>query len=527
VPPGLPYAPPAGTAGRDVANAIVGGLASGLGNVSGGVARLFGAAPGTATFTPPPDAQAAMAAHPLLSGGGQLAGQVIGTAPAILGADLAVPAIAVKTGLSALANPLVRGAVTGAAQNLLTSGEAPQESLLHRGTMGALIGAPLGYVGGWLGRQFGSDVSLASSQVQDAGKLMQQSGVDVTSANLPKAGAAAVTQGAPATVPQAQQVTKALGNIIGVPLPDVTPATLGAAKATAGGAIANAASQGSVDAGSILNDLAAVETRATQAGNVNPTIKGILSDIQSKIGSGGIISGPDFQNLVRYSGDLDRATNSAVGDVREPAQQIEQLLNRGFAQSSPPDVVDAYRTAKTQYKLLLALENNAKQSAGNYVDPSRIYRNIAGALPDIATLGGSGPNPILSKVADFARAAETTFGGGTPAATPAPASPLKWAAAAAGLGAGGEGVNYLLHPGAALADTSAYLAGHLPGALAAGGVAVGRQLGRWAGNVYQESPAFVNALLQRGTQPGINALTPWLPAAGTAVLPSSGRQARP
>ncbi len=515
----LPYAPPAGTGVRDAATAVVGGLASGLGSVSGGVARLLGATPGTATFTPPPDTQTAMTAHPWLTGGSQLAGQIIGTAPAILGADLALPYAAVKTGISVLDNPLLRGAVTGAAQNLLTSGEAPEESLLHRGTMGALIGAPLGYVGGWLGRQFGSDVSLASDQVQDAGKLLQQSGVDLTSANLPKAGATAVTQGAPATVPQAQQVTKAVGDIIGVPLPDVAPATLGAAKATTGQAIGNAAANGSVDAGSILNDLAAVETRATQAGNVNPTIKGILADIQSKIGPGGIISGPDFQNLVRYSGDLDRATNSAVGDVREPAQQIEQLLNRGFAASSAPDVVDAFRTAKTQYKLLLALESNAKQSAGNYIDPGRLYRNIAGSLPDIATLGGSGPNPILSRVADFARAVETTFGGSAPSVTSAPASPLKWAAGAAGLGAGGEAVNYLLHPGAALADASTYLAGHLPGAIAAGSVLAGRQLGQWAGHLYQESPSFVNTLLRRGTQPGTDALLPSLPAVGTAALP--------
>jgi hypothetical protein len=523
VPPGLPYAPPAGTAVRDAANAIVGGLATGLGDVSGGVARLFGATPGTATFTPPPDAQAAMAAHPLLSGGGQFAGQVIGTAPAILSADLAVPAIAAKTGISALASPLVRGAVTGTAQNLLTSGEAPQESLLHRGTMGALIGAPLGYVGGWLGRQFGSDVSLASNQVQDAGKVMSDAGVDLGTTNLPKAGATAVAQGAPATVPQAQQVTKALGDIIGVNLPDVKPATLGAAKATAGQAIGSAAASGSVDANSILNDLAAVETRATQAGVVNPTIKGILKDIQSKIGQGGIISGPDFQNLVRYSGDLDRATNSAVGDVREPAQQIEQLLNRGFAQSSPADVVNAYRTAKTQYKLLIALENNAKQSASNFIDPGRLYRNIAGSLPDIATLGGSGPNPILDKVANFARAAETTFGGSAPATAPAPASPLKWMLGGAGLAGGGEGLNYLLHPGAALADTSTYLANHLPGALLAGGVAVGRYAGQLAGHEYQQSRAFINSLLQRGTQAGNNPLTPWLADVGTTTLPSSGQ----
>lgn len=475
------------------------------------------------------DASAAQQAHPNWYGVGQAGGEIAATAPAVLAADWAAPAAAAYTGVAGLvraaANPLLRGAVTGAVQNVLTGAEDPNASLLSRAGWGAALGAPFGYVGGWLGRQFGSDVSLASQQVQDAGKLMSDAGVDLGSANLPKAGATSVAQGAPATVPQAQQVTKALGDIIGVNLPDVTPATLGAAKATAGQGISNAAASGSVDANSILSDLAAVEARATQAGVVNPTIKGILNDIQSKIGQGGIISGPDFQNLVRYSSDLDRATNSAVGDVREPAQQIEQLLNRGFASSSPPDVVDAYRTSKTQYKLLVALENNAKQSAGNYIDPGRLYRNIAGSLPDIATLGGSGPNPILDKVANFARAAETTFGGSAPATAPAPASPLKWGLAAAGLGAGGEAFNYLLHPGAALADTSTYLASHLPGAIAAGSALAGRQLGQWAGHLYQDSPAFVRSLLQRGTQRGTNPLTPWLADVGTtaATSPDQGR----
>lgn len=510
-------APPPGDVAPDMATAFGTGVNRGLAAVVNAPSAWFGWKPlvDPNSFLTPGERQSEVA-HPNIAGAGQATGEVIGTAPFMLGGEGLM-------GLAGVANPLVRGAAIGAGQNLLTAGDNPNESLWRRAALGAGTGAAGGYVGGWLGRQFGVDAALASQQVADAGRTMQNAGVDLTSANLPKAGAAAVTQGAPATVPQAQQVTKALGDIIGVNLPDVTPATLNAVKTTTGTAIGNAAARGSVDAGSILNDLANVETRATQAGVVNPTIKGILGDIQSKIGPGGIISGPDFQNLVRYSGDLDRATNSAVGDVREPAQQIEQLLNRGFAASSSPDVVAAYRTAKTQYKLALALEANAKQSAGDYIDPGRLYRNIASSLPDIATLGGGGPNPILDNVANFARAAETTFGGSAPSAAAAPASPLKWALGAAGLGAGGEAFNYLLHPGEALAGTSAYLAGHLPGALAAGGALAARQLGRWAGNLYQESPAFVNALIQRGTQPGRNLLMPWLPAAGTAAATSPGQ----
>jgi len=474
-------------------------------------------------FLAPQDVQA-MKDYPTTAGVGTVGGQLVGTAPLVL-ATAAAPELA-GAGLigRAAASPLVQGGVTGAGQNMLTAGEAPDESLWRRGLLGAAFGAPLGYLGGWLGRQFGSDVALSSKQVADAGKTLTDAGVSLSSANLPKAGASAVAQGAPATVPQAQQVTRALGDIIGVNLPDVTAATLNPLKTTLGQSVGTAAARGSVDASTIINDLAKIET---QSGTV-PAIKSILDDIRSRIGAGGIISGSDFQNLVRHSGDLDRATSSAVGDIREPAQQIERLLNSGFAQSSAPDVVDAYRTAKTQYKLLIALENNARQSGGDLIDPGRLYQNIRNSLSDIATLGaGGGPNPILDRIANFARAAETTFGGQTSAAAAPPASPLRWLLGGLGVGAGTGAANYLLHP-SLLGDVSSYGLQHLPGLATAGSGLVSAQLARWLGHLYQDSPAFINRLLATGTQrPFVTnqLLPPGVAATGTAVLP--GRVAPP
>ncbi|HKE23194.1 MAG TPA: hypothetical protein VKB88_12585 [Bryobacteraceae bacterium] len=465
-------------------------------------------------FLAPQDVKA-MTDYPTTAGVGTVGGQLAGTAPALVALGL-LPGLAGAGVVGrVVSSPTVQGAVSGAAQNLLTAGEAPDESLLRRGLLGAAFGAPFGYLGGWLGRQFGSDVALSSQQVADAGKTLRAAGVDITSPNLPKAGAPAMAQGAPATVPQAQQVTKALGNIIGVDLPDVTAATLNPLKTTLGQNVGNAAARGSVDASAIINDLAKIET---QSGTV-PAIKSILDDIRSKIGAGGVISGSDFQNLVRHAGDLDRATSSAVGDIREPAQQIERLLNSGFGQSSPADVVEAYRTARTQYKLLIALENNAKQSGSDLIDPGRLYRNIANSLSDIATTGAGGPNPILDRMANFARAAETTFGGHTPSTTPGAMSPLQWALGGLGLGAGSGAVNYLLHP-SQLADVSTYALQHLPGIITAGSAAGGAQLARWLGHLYQNSPAFVNRLLVTGTQPtGINhLLVPGVAAGGTAAL---------
>jgi hypothetical protein len=63
-----------------------------------------------------------------------------------------------------------------------------------------------------------------------------------------------------------------------------------------------------------------------------------------------------------------------------------------------------------------------------------------------------------------------------------------------------------------------------PAALTAGGVGAATMLGRYLGQAYQQSPRFVNALINAGGAPIANPLMPYAPAIGTQIFPQRHTQ---
>lgn len=497
-----PAAPPAGAdaPATGILPALAGGVVHGGGDVLNAPAAWVGAKPLV-------DASgvygAAQQQHPWAAGIGRAIGQVGATVPLILGGEFLAP----EYGAAALAarvasNPLLRGVVAGgiggAEQNLLTAGEDPNEPWYKRAGLGAVTGGAVGGVFGKLGQAFGEGTSLASPEVQKAAQTAQQEGVsDIRLGNLPLAGGnvAAAAKGVQATMPQAQQVTRAFGEVMGDNFTDLGPTTLPAKLTAWGQDVANTAAKGHVNYSLIEPDLVRIESDAAAGQGMHfAPIKRILDDISGKAAAGnGVISGADMQSLIQHNGMLDKATRNLAPEISGPANDIEGALKDGFMQSSSPTVANDYSVARGKYKLGLALESNVKDSGVNnhtLVNPGTIYNTLKQNkwIGDIDQLGAG--NTMFDRVANLARASDTLFGGGAPQQ----ASHLGLLAQLGGAGIGGGTLTGLLHtpiPAGA--------------ALAYGGYRLAQALGQ---RYQATSPRFVNRLIQSGTAPAPNLLSP-------------------
>lgn len=146
------------------ADALQASTYRGLADVVNAPSAWFGWKPliDTNALLAPSETQAEQA-HPWIASGGRLFGQAVGTAPLLLAAPEAAAFEGIGLGGNALGQVVARGAITGAglgaAGNLLTAGEDPQQGLVSRAISGAEGGALLGgvlggvasKVGGWLG----------------------------------------------------------------------------------------------------------------------------------------------------------------------------------------------------------------------------------------------------------------------------------------------------------------------------------------------------------------------------------------
>lgn len=488
---------PEGSGAPGWADAFQAGTYRGLADILNAPSAWFGGNPLIDTegsLLTPGEKQAAQA-HPLVAGAGRGFGQVVGTAPALVAASEAIPAI----GGTALVPSLIRGGLTGAAmgagQNLLTAGENPQESLLSRAERGAAIGGPLGLLGGALEPVFGA-ATIITPEAQAAGNRMVNAGLDVRAPNLAPAGAAA-------TPDVVQQANKAWGNIFGQTTPDFSDTTLNTIMPKLGQDVGNAAKAGQVSQSAMLprSGQTVADTFSDIAADyaTTPQIQRLLRNVQAQFDpTTGVLDGGDFQQIVRHNSPLDLATRSRNADVAEGANRIEQALSDGFGQSSPPGVSDAYSLAREKYKLAVAAEANA-DAQGNLV-PAKLYSTLARMYPDISRLGSG--STLTDQAVQFARDADRLYGG------PAARMPGGLAGDLGSMSAG--------------AILGSVLPSLMANPLAAAAIAAVPPVLRGVqrlGQRYQLGSTFGNALLQRGAQGAGPYLAGPLGAGGTALAP--------
>ena len=519
--PAAPAAAPAApVTPSDALESFQAGTLSGIGDVAGGIQRLFGFDPTLSTATQnklTAEQQAGMTAHPWAAGGGRMFGQTAATLPATLATAYALP----EAGLTSLGALIARGgytgALTGAENALLTSGQNPKEPLPQRALRGAYWGIPFGMAGGLAENAAGAGQTIPAN-VQSAGQRMQAAGIDVEPGNLPRTGAVANTRGGPPTVPQAGQINQGWGKIFGEDTPNFGPDTTSVVIPKLGGDVGAAVQAGKIDYDiPLANGTHPGQTFEQRLAEIEaenpgvPAIKRIISGPQgilAKVGPGGEIAGNDICDLLQTNNPLDSATRSRIPQISEPANQIEAALHDAFGQSSTPGQAQAYSLAREKYKLALAGENAADPVTGN-IDPSKLIGVVDRMYPDAQRLG-SGPS-LTDQGVKFARDAAQIYGG---AQSAAPA-----------LSRGG----WVLPAVASLGSAAAELAPHflpvaLPAALsnplitAAGiGLPLAIRSGLGALRTYQNSSGFARNLLMRGSRPGAPYLAAPTGSAGSSL----------
>lgn len=485
-----------------------------------------------------PQEQAGVTAHPYAAAIGRTVGETAATLPVAgpLG-ELAGAGAGLITG-SRLLGGIASGAASGAAQNLLTGAEAPQESPLTRAAMGAALGAPLGGLGAKVGDWFGAGVTIPA-HTQQAGQVLTDAGIDLTPHNLPGAtlGPDISTKmaGAPPNPQQAQQIASAISQRLGGPqtVPNLDDSNLGPLMNDIASRMNAAAAQGQINAGSgsafdqTLNNIATYAKNQNVDSAINPIIKDIRAHIKN-----GVISGSDYAALVGPNSPIYKTLGSPSATVFEQraAQLLDQTMDAGFQAGATamgnPGAYPALITAKTDYRLGSAVKDAVDQNG--FVNPTTLWSRLTQRFPDLKAPAGVLQDNV-SGMGELASALRTGFGGTPPnisAAAPAPPGIIRkaLAGAAGGLGtAGGLGAGYTLMTNpAAVGQTVNLLAQHIPmelgttlPALAAYGLYRG-------GQAFQRSPAFINALVQRGAQQGANWLSTPLGIAGPALAPTRG-----
>lgn len=505
----------------DALESFQAGTLSGMGDVAGGIQRLFGYPATLSDLTQnklTAEQKAGMVVHPWAAGGGRILGQTAATLPATLATAYAMPEVGPMAAAPLIARGGYIGALTGAENALLTSGQNPNEPLPERTLRGAYWGIPSGMLGGWGENAAGAGQTIPPN-VQSAGQRMQSAGIDVEPGNLPRTETSPSAQGGPPNRAQAPQINQAYGNIFGEDTPDFSPGNIAATRLKLGGAVGDAVRNGMIDYDVPLTSSATspgqtfeqrlAEIEADSVGK--PQIKRIISGPQgilSKVDTNGNIPGDAVGDLLQHNSWLDRATNSQSPEISGPADDIESAIHDAFGQSSTPGQAQAYSLARERYKLALAGEKAADPVTGN-LDPSRLLTVVGQMYPDAKRLG---PGASMSDQAvQFARDAKQIYGGSESAAPTL--KPGGWlvpgAAATAGLG---------------LEIAPHVLPWALPAALSNPLVAAGlislpiaRRLGLNLLQNYQDTPSFAANLLTRGSQRGAPYLAAPAGAAGSAL----------
>jgi len=496
---------------RSRATALVGGLAQ----TGADIASNMG-------FTPrplPQDVQAAMQANPRLAWTGQTLGGIAATAPLMV---LAGPTLA---GL----NPWIGGAIAGAGQNLLVG--PPSQPWWERGGLGAATGGVLGGVGNRIAQWFGQGAQLASQDVQNAAQLVAQPryGITLQRPNLPMAGGPAGEMGAQASVPQAAQINRAVGNVLGENINSFDGTTLNNLANKIGGEISAAANKGTVNlvpGGPLETALQGINQDAIALARTDPLgARNIQAEVNKVLGAftapkaPGVMPGTTFDSLVGHGSKLQSLIRKGNDDVSGLAQRIDAALRTGFQDSSPAGVYNDWVDARTRYKLLNAIEDSVQTAAGgaNNINPGGLYNTLIQQryFPDIPRLTEATGGRV-GQMGDLAQALRTLFGGG---AAPPPAAPSFWRQALPyfGVGTGLEAAGHVLTNPGAIGAASDWLA-NTPGALMAGGMGLGALGLRSLGQGYQRSQPYINQLIQGATS-APNRLAPWIGAWGTQANP--------
>jgi hypothetical protein len=395
VPTGSPEAKAAQspTAGMSGYQKFMAGAGKSQIDTARGIGQLVGIEPQT-------DVDAAKARDvPLMQSGAAVAGDIAGNV-----ADVVIPAGLAGQGLRAaglartgavvggLANPTT---FTGAAASGALQGALQPTATGESRTQNAVVGAGSGLVGQGLARG-GSAIVNAMAPEAAANKAVSaltQAGVPLDAAQ--RTGSTLLnrakimlsdnplTAGAQADFADMQQkaVNRAFLSTIGETANAATPDVMSRAMARMGNVYDDVASRVSIPYDKVETPLADIMNNARLTLNDSQfgTISRNADDILQKASqNGGVINGPQFQNIKKT---LDSLSSSGDSDVASVARDMRQALHDGLYQSAVDsgNTADAMALKQTnqQWRNMRTIEGAIDKQGNGDISPARLA-NIMG-----------------------------------------------------------------------------------------------------------------------------------------------------
>jgi hypothetical protein len=365
--------------------------------------------------------------RPLMHTGAGVAGNIAGNiaesvVPAGLAADAARGVGLVRTGaaLSALANPGTYGAAaaSGAVQGALQPVESQGSRLWNTGA-----GALGGVAGNAIGRGVGAAASAVAGTIEDASsravQALKDAGVPLDAAQrtgsilLQRAKAMLsdnpLTAGAQRDFQdmQGRAITKAFLRTVGSDADSATPDVMGATMKRLGASYDDAFSKLPLPYDKIEAPLSALVDNARL--HLNDQQFGIIhrnaDDVLNKAAAnGGVISGPQFQNL---KSNLDRISGGQDQQVGDVARDLREVLHNGLLQHASDTgnsaVAEQLQQTNQQWRNMRTIESAISKDGSGTINPSTVATVMAQKRNRSVSIYGQG-DTTLSDLAQAANA---------------------------------------------------------------------------------------------------------------------------
>ena len=342
----------------------------------------------------------------LLSAGGRIGGQIVGTSPflsaggGLVGQAAGGSAIARALAARPLLNSIVSGAGAGAGAAALTSSTSDQP-LMDQLTSGGMIGAALGPVGYGIGRAgsalFGGNVTRENAQFAAAArdKYGIKIRADQMSSNPMVRFLGSVAQRMPFTgfgpsaAAQQTALERALASEMGVTADKVTPDVVRTAQRTAYGPYdAAKSSMGPLPIDHKFPiDLKDIHDNAhyNLEPNLAARIDAHLRNVVDKIDPVTRTIDPDlYQSLTRKNGPLDKAINSKDSKISGYAGDIKDALENLVGRSNPrlKELKDA-----ADYKYFVAKSVEPLADEAGSISPAKLLKAVDHSQTNAGELG--------------------------------------------------------------------------------------------------------------------------------------------
>lgn len=188
------------------------------------------------------------------------------------------------------------------------------------------------------------------------------------------------------------------------------------------------------------------------------------------------VGGATFTRLFRHGSPLDRAVESDAANVAYYGAKIKSVLQDALQESLSPEVAEAYKTARFQYKNMKTIEPLVNKSPDGNISPALLNGRVTAAFPNRAYDTSGNPLDRLAKIGQAFLKEPGTSGTSERLATKAAVTKVGELGAAALAG------NFI----------------GIPATAAGAGIALGA--GRLAGN-YLRSPGLAKRTIEKGLAP--------------------------